>query len=156
MSIPDWLNYIKDKFNDASSYSMVAEQVAMLEERIRLRDDRIGDLVGKVADLEAQINTARTELSAKTHEASDLKEQIDKFEEQEQFDVISGVAFKRGERDGEYEQSPRCPNCHLHLGFDPMHVTTDYACTCGHKVVNASRPGSLIEKLKEDPLSFRR
>lgn len=129
MSIPDWLIALKDKFTDAASFAFASKQIESLEThigaldaRLRLKDDQIGQLIGKIADLKTQIISLRSDLASKTDEAAELekqvdefKAQVDEFKAQEQYDVSSGIAFKRSKQYGGYEETPLCPTCHRPL-----------------------------------------
>lgn len=151
----EWLDRLKGAVNDSFAYDSLKSNVEnMQRDNESLRslgaalESHIKILTANIAEKESQVLEARERLSALMAENARLCKENTHYAESIKFDVIHGVAFERDKNNGKHNPNPRCPNCFKHLGFTPGYTTTDYRCTCGHKVERASSPERLIEYLK--------
>ena len=138
MGAVDWFKGAKDLFKDASAYAMAVEQVDSLQTIIQLKEELNSQLLSQKTNLESQVESLRTELATMADTLAKAEQELGRLREREKYVLAASVAFKRGDKDGDHEQNPFCPNCHSYLSLVPKPNSHDSSlkCTsCGHSTI---------------------
>jgi hypothetical protein len=135
MGALDWLKEWENRTLDAAAFSMLKRNYEMLEENGRLHKE-------KAQLLEADVKRLTEENTRLQTENAELRNSV----RDQCFDIQDGIAFKRIE-DGDYDETPYCPNCHTAMSTS---TGRSFVCPkCKYARANDRPLQALLGKLRQ-------
>ena len=134
------LKELQGRVLDAKNFAVLERTYEMQEDNNRLLKERVELLEARVAEM----GTRQAELET---ENRGLKGQLSRRQDQAQYEVHEGFAFKRRD-DGTFEETAYCPNCHSAMSNPARQV---YMCSkCDYSKRSWTNTDVIARQLSSD------
>jgi hypothetical protein len=136
MGALDFLKEFEGRALDVATYKL-------LQRNYELQEENNKQLKDKVERLEKDNTALQKQIEELTTENEELQNRLNECTSQNEFVVKRGFAFKIG-RDGKYEDTVYCPNCHSVMG----NLLGNYECPkCKYLFEAKDYPEALVRQL---------